>query len=75
MRVSTPKSRAIVRLRKWSEGELLPQENEFQYPRDSDMKVEPEMDRRIGAVSAALRAVHQTIMVKKERSRKAKQSI
>ena len=53
-------------------GELLPQENEFQYPGNSDMKVEPEMDRRFGAVSAALWALHQTVMVKRELSRKAK---
>ncbi|KAK0132409.1 hypothetical protein N1851_032714 [Merluccius polli] len=84
MRVSTSKSEAMVLYRKmvdcslrvWSE--LLPQVKEFKYLRIlfmSEGKIEREMDRRIGAVSAVMRALYRTVVMKMELSRKAKLSI
>ena len=84
MRVSTSKSEAMVLCRKTVEcslrvrSELLPQAKEFKYLGVlfmSEGKMEWEMDRRIGAASAVMRALYRSIVVKKELSRKAKLSI
>ncbi|KAI3356516.1 hypothetical protein L3Q82_017721 [Scortum barcoo] len=59
-------------------GEVLPQVEEFKYLGvlfTSEGKIDRQIDRRIGAASAVMRWVYQTIMVKKEGSRKAKLSI
>ncbi|TWW66932.1 hypothetical protein D4764_20G0009640 [Takifugu flavidus] len=58
--------------------EVLPQVEEFKYLRilfTSKGRMEREIDRRIGATSAVMRALNQSVMVKKELSRKAKLSI
>ncbi|KAI3371948.1 hypothetical protein L3Q82_006816 [Scortum barcoo] len=55
-------------------GEVLPQVEEFKYLGvlfTSEGKMEREIDRRIGAVSAVMRSVYRTVVVKKELSRKA----
>ena len=84
MRVSTSKSEAMVLCRKTVEcslrvgSELLPQAKEFKYLGvlfTSEGKMEREMDRRIGAASAVMRALYQSVVVKQELSRKAKLSI
>ena len=84
MRVSTSKSEAMVLCRKMVEcslrvgSELLPQAKEFKYLGvlfTSEGKMEREMDRRIGAVSAVMRALYRSVVVKKELSRKAKLSV
>ena len=84
MRVSTSKSEAMVLCRKTVEcslrvgSELLPQAKEFKYLGvlfTSEGKMEREMDRRIGAASAVMRALYRSVVVKKELSRKAKLSI
>ena len=84
MRVSTSKSEAMVLCRKTVEcslrvtSELLPQAKEFKYLGvlvTSEGKIEREMDRRIGAASAVMRALYRSVVVKKELSRKAKLSI
>uniref|UniRef100_A0AAY5KR82 Reverse transcriptase domain-containing protein n=1 Tax=Esox lucius TaxID=8010 RepID=A0AAY5KR82_ESOLU len=67
MRISTSKSEAMVLSRKRLAcplqvcGECLPQVEEFKY-----------LDRRIGAASAVKRSMYQSVVVKKELSRKAK---
>ncbi|KAK0144408.1 Ankyrin repeat and sterile alpha motif domain-containing protein 1B [Merluccius polli] len=58
--------------------ELLPQVKEFKYLQIlfmSEGKMECEMDRRIGAASAVMRALYRTVVVKRELSQKAKLSI
>ncbi|KAK0137162.1 Complement C3 [Merluccius polli] len=78
MRVSTSKSEAMVLCRKMVGSELLPQVKEFKYLGTlfpSEGKMEREMDRRIGAASAVMRALYQTVVVKRKLSRKAKLSI
>ncbi|KAI3376588.1 hypothetical protein L3Q82_016470 [Scortum barcoo] len=85
MRISTSKSEAMVLDRKRVAcplrvgGEVLPQVEEFKYLGilfTSEGKMEREIDRRIGAASAAvMRSVYRTVVVKKELSRKAKLSI
>ncbi|CAM4428457.1 unnamed protein product [Leuciscus chuanchicus] len=59
-------------------GELLPQVEEFKYLGvlfTSEGRMEREIDRRIGAASAVMRALYRSVVVKKELSRKAKLSI
>ncbi|KAK0140998.1 Receptor expression-enhancing protein 6 [Merluccius polli] len=84
MRVSTFKSEAMVLCRKTLDcslrvgSVLLPQVKEFKYFGIlfmSEGKMEREMNRRIGAASAVMRALYQTVVVKRELSRKAKLSI
>ncbi|TWW59266.1 R2DM Retrovirus-related Pol polyprotein from type II retrotransposable element [Takifugu flavidus] len=70
MRISTSKSESMVLARKKVE--------EFKYLGilfTSEGRMEREIDRRIGAASAVMRALHRSIVVKKELSRKAKLSI
>ncbi|XP_068573506.1 uncharacterized protein, partial [Cebidichthys violaceus] len=58
--------------------ECLPQANEFKYLGvlfTSEDKMEREIVRRIGAAAAVKQALHRTILVKRELSRKAKLSI
>ena len=83
MRVSTSKSEAMVLCRKtvecslWVGSELMPQAKEFKYLEvlfTSEGKMEREMDRWIGAVSAVIQVLYRSV-VKKELSRKAKLSI
>ncbi|KAI3365818.1 hypothetical protein L3Q82_000807 [Scortum barcoo] len=54
-------------------GEVLPQVEDFKYLGvlfTSEGKMEREIDRRIGAVSAVMCSVYRTVVVKKELSRK-----
>ena len=56
----------------------LPQAKEFKYLGvlfTSEGKVEREIDRRIGAAAAVKQALHRSVLVKRELSRKAKLSI
>ncbi|KAK0141060.1 hypothetical protein N1851_021942 [Merluccius polli] len=58
--------------------EILPQVEEFKYLMvlfTSEGRMEREIDRRIGAVSAVMQTLHGSVMVKRELSRKAKLSI
>ena len=58
--------------------EILPQVEEFKYLGvlfTSEERMEREIDGRIGAASAVLRALHRPVVVKKELSQKAKLSI
>ena len=58
--------------------EILPQVEEFKYLGvlfTSEGLMEREIDGRIGAASAVLRALHRPVIVKKELSQKAKLSI
>ena len=84
MRVSTSKSEAMVLCRKPVDCSLqvgtkcLPQAKEFKYLGvlfTSEGKVEREIDRRIGAAAAVKQALHRSVLVKRELSRKAKLSI
>ncbi|XP_075957732.1 E3 ubiquitin-protein ligase CBL-B-B isoform X1 [Anarhichas minor] len=84
MRVSTSKSKAMVLCRKPVDcslqvgTECLPQAKEFKYLGvlfTSEGKMEREIDRRIGAAAAVKQALHRTVLVKRELSRKAKLSI
>ena len=55
--------------------EILPQVEEFKYLGvlfTSEVQMEREIDGRIGAASAVLRALHRPVVVKKELSQKAK---
>ena len=72
MRVSTSKSEAMVLCRKTVEcslrvgSELLPQAKDFKYFGvlfTSEGKMEREMDRRIGAASAVMRALYWSVVV------------
>jgi len=84
MGISTSKSEAMVIDRKRVEcnlrvgEEILSQAEEFKYLGvlfTSEGRMEREIDRRIGAASAVMRALHRSVVVKKELSRKAKLSI
>ncbi|KAK3513103.1 hypothetical protein QTP70_001397 [Hemibagrus guttatus] len=81
MRVSTSKSKAMVLDRKKVActlqvgGEVLPQVEEFKYLGvlfTSEGRMDCEIDRRIGAAAAVMRAMYRSVVVKKELSRKAK---
>ncbi|KAK3511328.1 hypothetical protein QTP70_000378 [Hemibagrus guttatus] len=81
MRVSTSKSEAMVLDRKKVActlqvgGEVLPQVEEFKYLGvlfTSEGRMEREIDRRISAAAAVMRSMYQSVVVKKELSRKAK---
>ncbi|TWW77636.1 R2 Retrovirus-related Pol polyprotein from type I retrotransposable element [Takifugu flavidus] len=81
MKISTSKSEAMVLNRKKVEcllrvkEEILPQVEEFKYLGvlfTSEGRMEREIDRRIGAASAVMRTLHQSVVVKRELSRKAK---
>jgi len=55
---------------------LLPQAKEYLgILFTSEGKIDREMDRRIGAASAVMRALYRSIVVKRELSRKAKLAI
>ena len=82
MKVSSSKSKAMVLNWKKVECSLRvrdnPQTEEFKYLGilfTSDGRLEREMDRRIGASSAVMRALLRSIMVKRKLSRKANLSI
>ncbi|TWW69186.1 R2DM Retrovirus-related Pol polyprotein from type II retrotransposable element, partial [Takifugu flavidus] len=83
MRISTSKSESMVLARKKVEcllrvgEEVLPQVEEFNLGIlfTSEGRMEREIDRRIGAASAVMRALNRSVMVMKELSRKAKLSI
>ncbi|KAK0156391.1 putative uncharacterized transposon-derived protein F52C9.6 [Merluccius polli] len=84
MRISTSKSESMVLNRKRVEctlrvgDEILPQVEEFKYLGvmfTSEGRMEWKIDRRIGAVSAVMRTLHGSVVVKRELSRKAKLSI
>ena len=84
MRISTSKSEAMVLNRKNVAcslrvgGELLPQVEEFKYLGvlfTSEGRMERETDRPIDAAAAVLRLLYQSVVVKRELSRKAKLSI
>ncbi|TWW73213.1 hypothetical protein D4764_15G0006070 [Takifugu flavidus] len=83
MRISTSKSESLFLARKKVEcllrvgEEVLPQVEEFKYLGilfTSEGRMERGIDRRIGAASAVMRALNQSVMVKKELSRKANRS-
>uniref|UniRef100_A0A8C6PEM1 ribonuclease H n=1 Tax=Nothobranchius furzeri TaxID=105023 RepID=A0A8C6PEM1_NOTFU len=84
MRISSSKSETMVLIRKRVEcllrvrDEVLPQVEEFKYLGVlfmSEGKLEREIDRRIGAASAVMRALYRSVVVKREPSQKAKLSI
>ena len=84
MKISTSKSEAMVLSRKRVDcplqvgGESLLQVEEFKYLGvlfTSEGKMEREIDRRIGAASAVMRALRQSVVDKRELSQKAKLSI
>ena len=85
MRISTSKSETMVLSRKRVEcslrvgNEILPDVEEFKYLGvlfTSEGRMEWEVDRRIGAASAIMRALHRPpVVVKKELSQKVKLSI
>ena len=77
MKISTSKSETMVLSRKRVEcplrvrNEILPQVEEFKYLGGlftSEGRMEREIDRRIGAASAVLRALHRPVILKKELS-------
>ncbi|MDF4405451.1 reverse transcriptase domain-containing protein, partial [Vibrio parahaemolyticus] len=81
MRISTSKSEAMVLSRKRVDcplqvrGEVLPQVEEFKYLGilfTSEGRMEREIDRRIGAASAVMRALNRSVVVKRELSQKAR---
>ena len=83
MRISTSKSEAMVLSWKRVDcplqvgGESLPQVEEFKYLRVllmSEGKMEQEIDRWIGAASAVMWTLSQSVVVKRELSQKAKLS-
>ncbi|XP_047467164.1 uncharacterized protein LOC125023726 [Mugil cephalus] len=82
MKISTSKAMVLSRKRvdcslRVGE-EVLPRVEEFKYLRiffTSEGRMEQEIDRRIGAASAVLRVLNQSVVVKRELSRKAKLSI
>jgi len=82
MGVSTSKSEAMVLCRKTVEcslrvgSKLLSQAKDFKYLRvlfRNEGKM--EMERRIGAASAVIRALYRSILMKRELSRKAKREL
>uniref|UniRef100_A0A8C6LXR3 Reverse transcriptase domain-containing protein n=1 Tax=Nothobranchius furzeri TaxID=105023 RepID=A0A8C6LXR3_NOTFU len=83
MRISTSKSETKVLGRKRVacqlrvRREVVPQVEEFKYLRvffTSEGRRGPEIDRRIGSMSAAMRTLSQSVMVKRELSQKARLS-
>ncbi|KAK3553016.1 hypothetical protein QTP86_031158, partial [Hemibagrus guttatus] len=83
MRVSTPKSEAMVLDRKKVActlqvgGELLPQVEEFKYLGvlfTSEGRMDRDIDRRVDAAAAVMRSMYRSVVVKKELSWKAKLS-
>uniref|UniRef100_A0A8C6NIQ5 Reverse transcriptase domain-containing protein n=1 Tax=Nothobranchius furzeri TaxID=105023 RepID=A0A8C6NIQ5_NOTFU len=81
MRISSSKSETMVLIRKRVEcllrvrDEVLPQVEEFKYLGvlfTSEGKLEREIDGRIGAASAVMRALYRSVVVKRELSQKAK---
>ena len=83
MRVSTSKSKAMILCWKkvdcslWVGNELLPQVKEFKYLRvlfTSEGKMEREVDRQISAASALMWVLYQTVVGKKDLSKKTKLS-
>ena len=78
MKVSSSKSEAMVlNWKKVECSESLPQAEEFKYLGIlfmSDGRLVGEMDRRIGASSAVMRALLRSVVVKRELSRKEKLS-
>ncbi|TWW78064.1 R2 Retrovirus-related Pol polyprotein from type I retrotransposable element [Takifugu flavidus] len=75
MKISTSKSEAMVLNRKKVKcllrvkEEILPQVEEFKYLGvlfTSEGRMEQEIDRRIGAVSAVMRTLHRSVVVKRE---------
>ncbi|TWW60942.1 hypothetical protein D4764_05G0010320 [Takifugu flavidus] len=84
IRIRTSKSESMVLTRKkvecllWVREEVLPQVEEFKYLGilfTSEGRIEQENNRQVGAVSAVMRALNRSVMVKKELSWKAKLSI
>uniref|UniRef100_A0A8C6W0Z1 Reverse transcriptase domain-containing protein n=1 Tax=Nothobranchius furzeri TaxID=105023 RepID=A0A8C6W0Z1_NOTFU len=84
MRINSSKSETMVLIRKSVEfllrvrDEVLPQVEEFKYLGvlfTSEGKLEREINRRIGAASAVMRALYRSVVVKRELSQKAKLSI
>ncbi|KAK3509992.1 hypothetical protein QTP70_024336, partial [Hemibagrus guttatus] len=84
MRVSTPKSEAMVLDQKKVActlqvgGEVLPQVEEFKYLGvlfTSEGRMDHEIDRRISAAAAVMQSMYRSVVVKKELSQKAKLSI
>ncbi|KAK3516227.1 hypothetical protein QTP70_006372 [Hemibagrus guttatus] len=84
MRVSISKSEAMVLDQKkvvctlQVGGEFLAQVEEFKYLWvlfSSEGRMDCEIDRRIGAAAAVMQSMYQSVVVKKELSRKAKLSI
>jgi len=78
MRISTSKSETMVLSRKRVECSLLSQVEEFKYLGvlfTSEGRMEREIDGRIAAASAVLRALHRPVVAKKELSQKTKLSI
>ena len=84
MRISGSKSETMVLSRKRVEcplrvgNEVLRQVEEFRYLGilfTSEGRMEREVDRRIGAASAVMRALRRSVLVKRELSRKAKLSV
>ncbi|TWW68211.1 hypothetical protein D4764_19G0000090 [Takifugu flavidus] len=77
MRISTSKSESMVLNRKKVEfllrvkEEILPLVEEFKYLGvlfTSEGRMEQEIDRRIGAASAVMQTLHQSVVVKRELS-------
>uniref|UniRef100_A0A8C6P3P0 Reverse transcriptase domain-containing protein n=1 Tax=Nothobranchius furzeri TaxID=105023 RepID=A0A8C6P3P0_NOTFU len=84
MRIGSSKYETMVLIRKRVEcllrvrDEVLPQVEEFKYLVvlfTGEGKLEHEIDRRIGAASAVMRALYRSVVVKRELSQKAKLSI
>uniref|UniRef100_A0A8C6LTA7 Reverse transcriptase domain-containing protein n=1 Tax=Nothobranchius furzeri TaxID=105023 RepID=A0A8C6LTA7_NOTFU len=84
MRISSSKSETMVFIRKrvecllWVRDEVLPQVEEFKYLGflfTSVGKLEREIDRQIGDASAVMRALYQSVEVKRKLSQRAKLSI
>ena len=84
MKICTPKSEAMAL--NWRTvdcllqvgEEILPQTEEFKYLGfllTSEGKMEREINRRIGAASAMMWALHQSIVAKRELSQTAKLSV
>uniref|UniRef100_A0A8C6Q2D3 Reverse transcriptase domain-containing protein n=1 Tax=Nothobranchius furzeri TaxID=105023 RepID=A0A8C6Q2D3_NOTFU len=84
MRISTSKSETMVLDRKRVAcqlrvgGEFLPQVEEFKYLQvlfTSEGRRDREINRRIGSVSAVMRTLNRSVVVKRELSQKARLSI
>ncbi|XP_061537112.1 uncharacterized protein LOC133404806 [Phycodurus eques] len=84
MRIGTSESETVVLSRKRVAcplrvgDEILPRVEEFKYlgvSFTSEGRTEREIDKRIGAASAAMRTSYRSVVVKKELGRKAKLSI